>query len=406
MGKKCYRALCALMSVVLLVSFLSMAAFALVPSSPEIYRGIDVSEWQGSIDFARVKQSGIQVVYIRSSLGSDYTDPSFHRNYEGAKAQGLQVGFYHYVTARTVAQAKQEAHFFASTIAGTQPDCRLAMDFEYLDGLSIAQINEISLAFLQELGRLTGKELVLYSDAYNARAVFDRRLAEDYPLWVAQYGIETPEDNGKWSSWIGFQYSSTGRVAGIRGNVDLNRFTRDIFLQKASALPRPPRPAPEKHTKILLVTVRPGDTLWGIAQRYHTTVANLLRLNRLQNLNLIYAGETIRVRVPLREEPGVTITTYTVRRGDTLTFIARRFGTTVENIVAMNDLKNPNLIYAGEKLRLRVIRPAADQTYTVRRGDTLWAIARRFGTTVPVLVRLNRLKNPDRIYVGDMLRIP
>jgi len=72
----------------------------------------------------------------------------------------------------------------------------------------------------------------------------------------------------------------------------------------------------------------------------------------------------------------------------------------------MNDLKNPNLIYAGEKLRLRVIRPAADQTYTVRRGDTLWAIARRFGTTVPVLVRLNRLKNPDRIYVGDMLRIP
>lgn len=362
MGKKCYRALCALMSVVLLVSFLSMAAFALVPSSPEIYRGIDVSEWQGSIDFARVKQSGIQVVYIRSSLGSDYTDPSFHRNYEGAKAQGLKVGFYHYVTARTVAQAKQEAHFFASTIAGTQPDCRLAMDFEYLDGLSIAQINEISLAFLQELGRLTGKELVLYSDAYNARAVFDRRLAEDYPLWVAQYGIETPEDNGKWSSWIGFQYSSTGRVAGIRGNVDLNRFTRDIFLQKASALPRPPRPAPEKHTKILLVTVRPGDTLWGIAQRYHTTVANLLRLNRLQNLNLIYAGETIRVRVPLREEPGVTITTYTVRRGDTLTFIARRFGTTVENIVAMNDLKNPNLIYAGEKLRLRVIRPAAKRS--------------------------------------------
>ena len=113
------------------------------------------------------------------------------------------------------------------------------MDFEYLDGLSIAQINEISLAFLQELSRITGKELVLYSDAYNARAVFDRRLAEAYPLWVAQYGVETPEDNGKWSSWVGFQYSSTGRVAGIRGNVDLNRFTTDIFCGRL--LPHPSR---------------------------------------------------------------------------------------------------------------------------------------------------------------------
>lgn len=111
------------------------------------------------------------------------------------------------------------------------------------------------------------------------------------------------------------------------------------FLREASAAPKPPQPAPEKHTKIALVTVRPGDTLWGLARRYHTTVADLLRLNRLQNPNLIYAGEIIRVRVPLREEPGVTITTYTVRRGDTLTSIARQFGTTVTSIVAINDLK-------------------------------------------------------------------
>ena len=135
-------------------------------------------------------------------------------------------------------------------------------------------------------------------------------------------------------------------------------------------------------------------------------MAELAALNHIQNPNLIYAGEIIRVRVPLREEPGVTITTYTVRRGDTLTSIARQFGTTVTSIVAINDLKNPNLIYVGEKLRVRVIKPVADKTYTVRRGDTLWEIAQRFGTTVPALVRLNRLKNPDLIYVGDVLRIP
>ena len=78
MGKKCYRAFCALMSAVLLFSFLSMMAFALPPSGSELYRGIDVSEWQGAIDFSRVRQSGIQVVYIRSSLGSDYTYICFH----------------------------------------------------------------------------------------------------------------------------------------------------------------------------------------------------------------------------------------------------------------------------------------------------------------------------------------
>lgn len=406
MGEKFYKALCMLMSAVLLFAFLGLAASALEPSGPQVYRGIDVSEWQGKIDFSRAKRSGIQVVYIRSSLGSDYIDPYLRKNYDGAKAQGLKVGFYHYVTARTVAQAKQEAYFFASTIAGMKPDCRLAMDFEYLEGLSAAQVNEIAWAFIQELGRLSRKELVVYSDTYNARTVFNQRLADAYPLWVAQYDAETPEDNGKWNSWIGFQYSSTGRVDGISGNVDLDRFTKDIFLEEISSVPKPSQPAPEKYTRIVLVTVRAGDTLWGIAQRYHTTVADLLKLNQPENPNLIYTGEKVRVRVPLGEEPGVTVTTYTVKRGDTLTAAARRFGTTVDCIAAMNEIRNRNLIYAGEKLNVRRMRPAAGKTYTVKRGDTLWGISRRYGTTVSAIARLNRLKNPNRIYAGQILRIP
>lgn len=405
MKKRFYRALCIWMSALLLCAYLGAPGLALAPSAPQIYRGIDVSEYQGEIDFARVRGSGIQVVYIRSSLGSDYTDPYFRRNYDGARAQGLRVGFYHYVTARTVAQARQEAHFFATVIAGTRPDCRLAMDFEYLSGLSAAQVNDIAWAFLRELGRLTGKELVVYSDAYNARAVFDQRLADAYPLWVAQYGVESPEDNGKWQSWVGFQYSSTGRVGGISGDVDLDRFTKDIFLTESAPSPRPPQPAPEAQTKIILVTVRTGDTLWRIARRYHTTVSDLLKLNRLENPNLIYTGERLRVRVPLRAEPGVTVEAYTVRRGDTLTSIARRFGTTVESIAAMNEIQNPNLIYVGEKLIVRRINPSSNRTYTVKKGDTLWGISRRFGTTVSALARLNNLKNADLIYTGQVLRI-
>lgn len=74
-------------------------------------RGIDVSMWQGDIDFEEVAESGMDTVYIRSGLGSDYTDPYFEQNYERARAAGLNVGFYHYVTARTVSQAEYQAHF-------------------------------------------------------------------------------------------------------------------------------------------------------------------------------------------------------------------------------------------------------------------------------------------------------
>ena len=73
--------------------------FAFGPSG-KIYRGIDVSEWQGNINFEGVKNSGIEVVYIRASEGFNYTDTYYFKNYNGAKQYGLKVGFYHYVTAR------------------------------------------------------------------------------------------------------------------------------------------------------------------------------------------------------------------------------------------------------------------------------------------------------------------
>ena len=108
------------------------SVFALPPEEGERHQGIDVSMWQGDIDFNKVAASGVDTVYIRSSLGCDYTDPYFAQNYERARAAGLNVGFYHYVTARTVSQAEYQAHFFVNTIQGKEFQCRLAMDFEDL----------------------------------------------------------------------------------------------------------------------------------------------------------------------------------------------------------------------------------------------------------------------------------
>lgn len=108
----------------------SNMTYAITPSSEPRYQGVDVSDWQGYIDYRQVRESGIEVVYIKSSQGKNIKDPYFDINYENAKANGLKVGFYHFLTATNTGEAEQEARFFASVIAGKQPDCKLVMDYE------------------------------------------------------------------------------------------------------------------------------------------------------------------------------------------------------------------------------------------------------------------------------------
>lgn len=176
-------------------------SFALSPSSDSIYEGIDVSNWQGFINYNEVKNSGIQVVYIKSSQGSNITDPYFMTNYQNAKDNGLYVGFYHFLTARNTDEAIKEAEYFCSVISGTSPDCKLAMDFENFGNLTLEQINEISSVFLEKVRELTGKELIIYTDAFNARDTFSRSLANTYPLWIAEYDVETPSNDVNWNVW-------------------------------------------------------------------------------------------------------------------------------------------------------------------------------------------------------------
>ena len=183
--------------------------FAIEPASENIYEGIDVSSWQGDINFEKVKEAGIDVIYIKSSEGRTMIDPYFEQNYANAKSYGLKVGFYHYVTARSVEVAITQAEFFCSLIVDKQMDCRPAMDFESFGNLSIDEINEIGLAFMRRVEELTGYEPVIYSNTYNAYARFGGQIT-NYPLWVAQWQVSEPEDNGNWNTWAGWQYTSKG----------------------------------------------------------------------------------------------------------------------------------------------------------------------------------------------------
>lgn len=333
------------LALVLGVFCLSAPAMALGPDPEKTYRGIDVSVYQGDIDFQQVRESGVEVVYIRAGEGSGYTDPYFAANAEKAGQAGLRYGFYLYVTARSEAEARTQAAFFAGLIQEKEYHCRPAMDFEDFSGLSVREVNAIGLAFLEELEERTGVTPVLYSDAYAADHVWGSALGA-YPLWAADYGPSEPDiTSGHWAGWAGFQYADDGQVPGIRGRVDLDHFTGAIFVEKDGG---DPESTPEE-----TYTVRRGDTLWAIARRYDTTVAVLAQANGLSDPARMYPGQVLRIP------------------------------------------------YGGEDPE-----PAPEETYTVRHGDTLWAIARRYGTTVAALAQVNGLSDPARIYPGQVLRIP
>lgn len=375
-------------------------ARAIPPSGGRQYRGIDISEFQGEIDFEEVRRSGIEAVYIRVGAG-EYTDEYFAENYERARAAGLKIGFYHYVTARSVEEGRRQARFFASLVAGREPDMRLAMDFEYFGSLSVSQINAISEAYLDELTALARREAVIYSDLSNARNIFSRALAEKYPLWAAQYGADEPSANGKWREWVGFQYTDEGRVGGIYGNVDRNIFTEGIFLSDSGRIDGEKRTSVRARTRTLTVYVRAGDTLWAIAREYGTTVEAIARENRIVDPNRIFAGERLRITLPAR---GSGEEIYTVRRGDTPISIAGKFGVTLSALEDRNGLERGETIYAGDKLSIPGARMSGE-FYVVRPGDTLFYISRRTGVPIRTLVGINRIKDPDLIYAGEHLKL-
>lgn len=391
--------------------------YAITPISNLSYQGIDVSNWQGYIDYRQVRESGIEVVYIKSSQGTNIKDTYFDINYENAKANGLKVGFYHFLTATNTEEAEEEASFFASVISGKVPDCKLVMDYEVFGGVSVTESNEIARVFLETTKRLTNKDVIIYSDLSNAQNRFSRELAEDYQLWLAYYGdiqnLDAVETS--WDNYIGLQYTDRGRVSGISGAVDRDSFSEDIFLNETSEIPQIENLNEITNTQTISYTIQRGDTLWAIARRYGTTVDEIVNINNIENPNLIYPGEVIRIvtntSIEGDETRGTGDIIYTVQRGDTLSKIARAYNVSVNHIVELNDISNPNLIFPGERLRitesdvttLRPINTNRYSTYTVQRGDNLTRIARRFGVTVGYLVNVNNIQNPNLIFPGQIL---
>ena len=383
---------------------------AIEPSSSYIYEGIDVSKWQGNIDFEKVANDGIEIVYIKATEGTSYVSPTFESSYTSAKQNGLKVGFYHYVTARDTLSAQREAEFFANKVSGKDFECKLAMDFEEFGSLSKDEINAIGLAFIKKLEEITGKPVVIYSNTYTARTIWDGEIL-NYPLWVAEYGVSKPENNGKWSTYVGWQYTDMGVINGINGYVDRNKFTKDIFINEngESGVIEPKPPIPDDTTNYITIVIKRGDTLSELALKYNTTVQELVNLNGIKNPNLIYAGESL--KVPINSSANGNQSEeiiYIVKKGDYLGKIAKEYNTTVKEIDRINNISNVNLIYPGQRLIIKTESMGTElghTCYKVVRGDTLYSIARRYNTTIANIVMLNRIQNPNLIYPGQCLKL-
>lgn len=200
-------------------------------------QGIDVSHWQGSIDWSRVKASGKRFVFIKATEGKSYRDQEFLSNVNGARLAGMLVGAYHFVNAVTVADAKLEAANFVSRLQAAGGASRFelppVMDYENNPGnLSRSVIDAIALAFLQEVERLSGRKPIVYTG--NGFAQNFSSALSGYDLWIARYSnTRVPDDAPAWKTWHFWQYTDSGQVDGIRGGVDVNVYRGTLDELKA-----------------------------------------------------------------------------------------------------------------------------------------------------------------------------
>lgn len=321
---------------------------AMNPVAELLGRGVRVAELSGSFDFAAAKAAGLAAAVFRAGEGCASPGENLSARARAARAAGLAVGYSYRLTARNAAQARTQARRFLAAVSGLAADLRPTLEFDAFSGLGIGEINRIALAFLETVDYASGVKPMLFTDAESASLLWNEAVA-GYPLWIADADEDGPDAEGApWSGWTAWQYDAAGSVRGIPGAAALSRFT---VSARAVSEDDCGEAAPPAGTKLICVTVVYGDTLSGIAKLFGTTVSEIVRMNRITNPNRIYPGNRLVLRVPA-DTPVEACSTYTVVRGDTLSGIAARLDVSQQELIRLNNIRNPNLIYPGQVLKL------------------------------------------------------
>lgn len=265
--------------------------------------GIDVSKWQGNFDFARAKREGVKFVILRGAYGTN-KDVKFEQYYNNAKAQGLNVGVYLYTMARNTTEAISEANYLYNyVLKGKLFDMPIYIDIEDATQKKLTRATNTAIvkAFcdtLEAKGYFVG--------VYSSKSFFETKVNDGelqrYAHWVAQWSTACTYRGtyGLWQFGGETNLIRTNKVAGVTCDQDY------MLVDYPSIIKRVGKNGYTKNTVVQKV------------------------------VNKVTAKEY-----------------YIVKKGDNLTKIAKRYGTTVNQLVAWNGIKNPNLIYVGQKLRVR-----------------------------------------------------
>ncbi len=183
--------------------------------------GIDVSKWQGQVDWTSVQQAGMAFAFARATYGTSEVDSSFNSNWEGMKQAGIIRGAYHFFLAGE--DPTQQAEFFIRTVGSLSPnDLPPVIDVESDSGVSSHLAADVQ-TWLNTVAQGLGRTPIIYTAPSYWNANMTSGFGH-YPLWVAEYGVSTPKAVNGWTDWTFWQYSATGKVAGVGGEVDLDYF--------------------------------------------------------------------------------------------------------------------------------------------------------------------------------------
>lgn len=307
------------------------------------YFGIDVSQHNGSIDWSKVaKEVDFAIIRIGwiGNKNNHTVDTKWETNYKNAKAAGVKVGAYVYNYCNSESTAKAGAEWALKQLAGKSLDLPVYIDMEdsSISSLGKSKLTAIVKAFN---GIIEGAGL--WAGVYANKNWYDNYLEDGiedrYTSWIAHYTSGTDKYNGEFDMW---QNSSTGKINGISGNVDTNYLYRDLFSAVKGNSSSSSGTTSKKSTSEIAKEVIEGK--WGNGDD---------RKKKLEAAGYDY--ETVQAEV--NKQLGITssssTTTHTVKRGDTLTAIAKKYGTTVSKIASDNNIKNANVIYVGQKLTIK-----------------------------------------------------
>ena len=368
---------------------------------------IDVSDYQESSlgFFQKMKAKGAEGVVIKltegSADGSNWKSQTAAAEIKNASDAGLVLSFYHFARYTSVADAENEANFFIDMAKALQVGKNAVM-VDDAEVHTMSDYNAGANAFLNRLRTVGYTKVALYSmKSFFTNGTLNSHGIGDALAWVAGYGItDLGIDNAAaWQADDGHGYA--GMNFGVDASFD---YTGAFTTGAAGAVPEINTPANNNTTATNqwmaptgTYIVKSGDTLSGIANQFGTTYQNLAAINGIGDPNSIWPGQVLKVTGSASSN-----NTYYVQNGDTLSGIANKYGTTVSALATANHIYNPNIIGVGQKI---IIPSGTAGVYTVRSGDTLAGIASQFGTTWQALQTKNGIANPNVIYVGQTIRV-